>query len=107
MSFNYYNLYGESKILWYFDIMSFDYFNIIDEIKDGIKDMGFSQPTPVQNLAIPPALEGLDIIVQAQTGSGKTLAFAVPSLNKIWIPDKSPQILVLTPTRELTIQVAG
>ena len=87
--------------------MSFDYFNIIDEIKDGIKDMGFSQPTPVQNLAIPPALEGLDIIVQAQTGSGKTLAFAVPSLNKIWIPDKSPQILVLTPTRELTIQVAG
>lgn len=43
--------------------MSFDYFNIIDEINDGIKDMGFSQPTPVQNLAIPPALEGLDIIV--------------------------------------------
>ncbi|WP_295721867.1 DEAD/DEAH box helicase [uncultured Methanobrevibacter sp.] len=87
--------------------MSFDYFDILDDIKDAIEDMGFSEPTPIQILAIPPALEGLDIIAQAQTGSGKTLAFAIPSLNKIWIPDRSPQILVLTPTRELAIQIAG
>ncbi len=89
------------------NIMSFDYFDILPEIKDGISDMGFSEPTAIQKLAIPPALKGLDIISQAQTGSGKTLAFAIPSLNKVWIPDKSPQILVLTPTRELAIQVAG
>ncbi len=86
--------------------MSFNYFDILDEIKDAVEDMGFSEPTPIQMLAIPPALEGLDIIAQAQTGSGKTLAFAIPALNKIWIPDRSPQILVLTPTRELAIQVA-
>ncbi len=87
--------------------MSFNYFDILDEIKDAVEDMGFSEPTPIQMLAIPPALEGLDIIAQAQTGSGKTLAFAIAALNKIWIPDRSPQILVLTPTRELAIQVAG
>lgn len=87
--------------------VKFDDFNIRKEIKKGIRDMGFEEPSPIQKRAIPECLKGHDIIGQAQTGTGKTVAFAVPALNKIWVPDKSPQVLVLTPTRELAIQVAG
>lgn len=87
--------------------ISFNDFKISNEIKKALEEMGFEEPTPIQKLAIPPALKGKDVIGQAQTGSGKTVAYAIPALNKIWIPDKSPQVLVLTPTRELAIQVAG
>lgn len=87
--------------------ISFNDFKISNEIKKAVEEMGFEEPTPIQKLAIPPALKGKDVIGQAQTGSGKTVAYAIPALNKIWIPDKSPQVLVLTPTRELAIQVAG
>lgn len=87
--------------------MNFDDFNIGDEIKEAIGDMGFTKTTPIQSRAIPDALKGIDIIGQAQTGSGKTLAFAVPILEKIFIPDKSPQAIVLCPTRELCMQVAN
>ena len=87
--------------------INFNDFNIKDEIKRAIKDMGFEEPSLIQKKAIPEGLKGRDLIGQAQTGTGKTVAFAVPALNKIWIEDKSPQVLVLTPTRELAIQVAG
>ena len=87
--------------------MNFDDFNIGDEIKEAIGDMGFTKTTPIQSRAIPDALKGIDIIGQAQTGSGKTLAFAVPILEKIFLPDKSPQAIVLCPTRELCMQVAS
>ena len=87
-------------------MMNFDDFNISDEIKKAIDDMGFNNPTPIQKMAIPEALKGIDIIAQAQTGSGKTLAFAIPILEKIFIPDRSPQAIVLCPTRELSMQVA-
>ena len=69
--------------------------------------MGFTKPTPIQQKAIPEALKGIDITAQAQTGSGKTIAFAVPILEKIFIPDKSPQAVVLCPTRELCMQVSN
>ena len=69
--------------------------------------MGFEEPSPIQELTIPEALKGIDIIGQAQTGTGKTLAFTVLLLQKIFIPDKSPQAIVLCPTRELCIQVVG
>ena len=68
--------------------------------------MGFTKATPIQQKAIPEALKGIDITAQAQTGSGKTIAFAIPILEKIFIPDKSPQAIVLCPTRELCMQVA-
>ena len=87
--------------------MNFDDFNIGDEIKEAIGDMGFTKTTPIQSRAIQDALKGIDIIGQAQTGSGKTLAFAVPILEKIFLPDKSPQAIVLCPTRELCMQVAS
>ncbi len=69
--------------------------------------MGFEKPTTIQKLAIPEALKGKDIIGQAQTGSGKTVAFSIPILERIFIPDKSPQAIILCPTRELCMQVAG
>ena len=87
--------------------MNFNDLNISDELKNAIEDMGFSELTPIQKQSIPPALKGRDIIGQAQTGSGKTLAFSIPVLNKIFIPDRSPQAIVLCPTRELSMQVAS
>ena len=86
--------------------MNFNDLNINDDIKSAISKMGFDNLTPIQQEAINPALAGMDIIGQAQTGSGKTLAFSIPILNKIFTPDKSPQAIVLCPTRELCIQVA-
>ncbi|WP_409200780.1 DEAD/DEAH box helicase [Methanobrevibacter sp. DSM 116169] len=86
---------------------TFNDFNISNDIKDAIKDMGFEKPTSIQKMAIPEALEGKDVIGQAQTGTGKTVAFSVPLLEKIFIKDKSPQAIILCPTRELSIQVAG
>lgn len=87
--------------------MNFNDLNISDELKNAIEDMGFSELTPIQKQSIPIALNGRDIIGQAQTGSGKTLAFSIPVLNKIFIPDRSPQAIVLCPTRELSMQVAS
>lgn len=87
--------------------MNFDDLNIDENIEKAIAEMGFEKPTPIQAKTIPDALNGRDIIGQAQTGSGKTLAFAVPILQKIFIPDRSPQAIVLCPTRELSMQVAS
>jgi ATP-dependent RNA helicase DeaD len=88
-------------------MMNFDDLNISDDIKKAIAEMGFVKLTPIQETAIPEALKGKDIIGQAQTGSGKTIAFAIPILSKIFVPDKSPQAIVLCPTRELCMQVAS
>ncbi len=87
-------------------MMNFDDFNISDEIKNAIGDMGFEKTTPIQEMAIPLGLAGRDITGQAQTGSGKTIAFAIPVLEKLFIPDRSPQSIILCPTRELCLQVA-
>src|SRR5262245_37383066 len=66
---------------------------------------GYQQPTPIQAAFIPEALQGRDVIGQAQTGTGKTAAFLLPYFNH-WRPGRpGPQALVLTPTRELTVQV--
>ena len=85
----------------------FDDFEISDLIKKAVLDMGFEATTPIQKMAIPEALNGTDITAQAQTGSGKTIAFSIPILEKIFIPDKSPQAIILCPTRELCLQIAG
>jgi ATP-dependent RNA helicase DeaD len=87
--------------------MNFDELNISDDIKGAIDEMGFEMLTPIQESAIPEALKGHDLIGQAQTGSGKTIAFAVPVLEKVFIPDRSPQAIILCPTRELCMQVAS
>jgi len=86
--------------------VSFYDFNISKEIKKAVQEMGFEEPTPIQGLTIPEALEGKDIIGQAQTGTGKTVAFGIPVLEKIFVEDKSPQAIIICPTRELSLQVA-
>ena len=86
--------------------MNFNDLNISREIKSAVKDMGLTELTPIQERAIPEALKSRDLIGQAQTGSGKTLAFVIPVLENIFIPDKSPQAIILCPTRELCMQVA-
>ena len=87
--------------------MNFDDLKINNDIKKAIKDMGFTKTTPIQTKSISESLKGKDIIGQAQTGSGKTLAFGIPLLEKIFTPDKSPQAIILCPTRELCMQVAS
>jgi ATP-dependent RNA helicase DeaD len=70
-----------------------------------LQDVGYEQPSPIQEQAIPPMLQGLDVIGQAQTGSGKTAAFGLPLLENVDPSLNEVQALVLTPTRELCIQV--
>ena len=72
----------------------------------GLEEMGFTEMTPIQELAVPQLLEGRDVIGQAQTGTGKTAAFAVPMIENLDPRGKSVQGLVLCPTRELAIQAA-
>jgi len=76
------------------------------EIGKAIEDMGFEEPTPIQVLAIPLIQAGRDVTAQAQTGTGKTAAFAIPIIEKIDPALKTPQAIVLCPTRELAIQIA-
>jgi ATP-dependent RNA helicase DeaD len=71
-----------------------------------LEEVGYEIPTPIQARTIPPLLEGRDLLGQAQTGTGKTAAFALPLLSRIDVEQRSPQVLVLAPTRELAIQVA-
>ena len=70
-----------------------------------LQDVGYEKPSPIQEQAIPPMLEGRDLIGQAQTGSGKTAAFGLPILEHVDPAVPEVQALVLTPTRELCIQV--
>ena len=84
----------------------FDQLGLPDPVLQAIKELGYEQPSPIQAQAIPPLLEGNDILGQAQTGTGKTAAFALPLLTRIDIQNRAPQLLILAPTRELAIQVA-
>jgi len=71
-----------------------------------LKDLGYEQPSPIQAESIPALLTGCNLLGTAQTGTGKTAAFALPLLSRLDNKQKTPQLLVLTPTRELAIQVA-
>jgi ATP-dependent RNA helicase DeaD len=71
-----------------------------------LDEIGYETPTPIQSQAIPPLMSGRDILGHAPTGTGKTAAFALPLLSGINVQNKSVQVLTLTPTRELAIQVA-
>ena len=83
----------------------FDSLAIRPDIIQNIRLLGFEGMTPIQKMVLPPALKWEDIIGQAKTGTGKTLAFAIPVIEKIRVEEKFVQALVLTPTRELAIQV--
>jgi len=96
---------------FYFNkFMSFQSLNIIQPILDSLKEEGYSTPTPIQEQAIPIVLKGTDLLGCAQTGTGKTAAFAIPILqllsqNKTSDHRKRIRSLILTPTRELAIQI--
>jgi ATP-dependent RNA helicase DeaD len=85
----------------------FSAMGIIPEITEILQSDGITTPTPVQKKAIPVLLSGQDVIAQAQTGTGKTIAFALPILQKIDINKDQVQALILTPTRELAIQITS
>jgi ATP-dependent RNA helicase DeaD len=82
--------------------------DIIDSkaLLKALDDSGYETPTPIQAQMIPEIMAGKDVVGQAQTGTGKTAAFALPLLSRINLKSTKPQVLVLTPTRELAIQVA-
>jgi ATP-dependent RNA helicase DeaD len=84
----------------------FESLSLSAPVLKAVKQLGYEQPSPVQAQSIPILLEGKNLLGTAQTGTGKTAAFALPFLSKIDEKQRSPQILVLTPTRELAIQVA-
>ena len=85
---------------------SFSDLGLSPEVVKAIDIIGYEAPSPIQAAAIPPLVEGRDLIGQAQTGTGKTAAFALPLLSRLDLSVVQPQILVLTPTRELALQVS-
>ena len=81
-------------------------FGLGEELLEGLEVLGFHSPSPIQQAAIPELMLGRDLVGQAQTGTGKTAAFGLPLLARLDRTRRSPQVLVLTPTRELALQVA-
>ncbi|HFW7170078.1 TPA: DEAD/DEAH box helicase [Streptococcus pyogenes] len=84
--------------------MKFTGFNLSQDIQSAVVTAGFEKASPIQEMTIPLALEGKDVIGQAQTGTGKTAAFGLPTLNKIRTNENIIQALVIAPTRELAVQ---
>ncbi len=88
--------------------LSFESFNLRAELLKAIEKMGYTSPTTVQAEAIPIVLGGRDVIVKSKTGSGKTAAFGIPLLNRLTGESgQKPRALIITPTRELAVQVDG
>ncbi|CAN5897840.1 hypothetical protein BH24CHL4_BH24CHL4_23990 [soil metagenome] len=88
-------------------VSSFAGYRLSAETVQALTRMGIETPTPIQAEALPLLLDGIDVIGQARTGSGKTLAFGIPALENVDVHQRGVQVLVLTPTRELAVQVAG
>ena len=86
--------------------VAFTSLSLSKEVLKSIEEMGFETATAIQGEAIPPILEGRDVIGQSGTGTGKTIAFAVPAVEKVDTASDAVQVIVLCPTRELCIQVA-
>jgi ATP-dependent RNA helicase DeaD len=84
----------------------FSELGLSSELLKAIDKLGFEQAAPIQAEAIPLLLQGKDVVGQSQTGSGKTVAFAAPALEKVTVEERTTQVLILCPTRELAVQVA-
>src|SRR5438045_2474184 len=85
--------------------MGFSAVGLSQPVLEGVKAMGYVQPTPIQLRAIPMIMNGQDVIGSAQTGTGKTAAFALPILSRLQHGSKGTRALILEPTRELAAQV--
>ena len=89
------------------DLDNFRKLGVSEEVLEALRAKGFEAPSPIQALTIPKLLEGaVDLIGQAQTGTGKTAAFGIPVIELCEGGGKKPQALILSPTRELSIQIA-
>ena len=78
--------------------IGFDGLGLADAVLAAVREVGYETPSAIQLAAIPPLLEGKDLLGQAQTGTGKTAAFALPLLSRLDLTLAQPQLLVLTPT---------
>lgn len=87
-------------------ISKFIELGISEKVAKAMEDMGWEEPTPIQEAAVPLGLEGRDMFAQAQTGTGKTGCYGAIILGKIDVPQKIPQAIILAPTRELAVQVS-
>jgi ATP-dependent RNA helicase RhlE len=86
--------------------LPFTNLHVHPDLLKGIRELGFTRPTPIQVDAVPPALDGRDLLACAQTGSGKTIAFLLPMLHRLMDePRRTTRALILTPTRELAAQI--
>ena len=85
--------------------MPFSSLGLSPSVVQGVKAMGYVEPTPIQLRVIPLILGGQDVIGSAQTGTGKTAAFALPILSQLGHHERSTRVLILEPTRELAAQV--
>ena len=84
---------------------SFKDYHLSDEILKALDSLGYEHPTEVQRKVIPLVLEKIDLVVKSQTGSGKTASFGIPICELVDWEENKPQALILTPTRELAVQV--
>lgn len=88
--------------------MSFDKLNLNTPLLNALNDLGFENPTPIQEKAFPIVMSGKDVVGLAQTGTGKTFAYLLPLLRQLKFSDqKQPRVLIVVPTRELVVQVLG
>ena len=87
---------------------TFEELGVSPEIRRAVEEMGYENPMPVQEEVIPYLLgENNDVVALAQTGTGKTAAFGLPLIQQINVKNRVPQSLILCPTRELCLQIAG
>jgi ATP-dependent RNA helicase RhlE len=85
----------------------FDNLGLDERLLKAVRNMGYQTPTPIQERAIPAIIAGDDVVGCAQTGTGKTAAFTLPSLQRVSAGNRRPAVLIVTPTRELALQIEG
>ena len=89
-------------------LSQFGALGVSERLVDALDRAGFKEPTPIQTKAIPPGIEGRDVLGCAQTGTGKTAAFVIPMIERLSAGSKGqPRGLILAPTRELAFQIQG
>ncbi len=87
------------------EVISFAELNLSEPLLKAISDLSYKEPSPIQQKTIPCLLDGRDVIGKSNTGSGKTAAFVLPALQQLDLNQASPQTLIITPTRELALQI--
>ena len=87
------------------EVVSFAELNLSQPLLKAVQDLKYETPSPIQQQTIPCLLEGRDVIGKSNTGSGKTAAFLLPALEKTDLSLSCPQVLIITPTRELALQI--